>query len=109
MLVNIAEAGPLPSTKCMIGERNGNSEVYAHQPHMLVVYENAGSVAIAREDRHSVSIFVFRRQTHGFFVVLHPYHREDRAEDFFFVDAHVRLDVVEQATTHEVSVFVSLQ
>jgi hypothetical protein len=109
MLVEIAEAGPLPATKCMVGERHGNSEVYAHHPHLHTVHEVAGSVAVARKDRDPISIFVFRRQTHRFFIVLRPYHREDRPEDFLLVDAHVRLDLVEQATPHEISVLVPLQ
>ena len=61
MLVEIAEAGPLPATKCMVGERHGNSEVYAYHPYLHAVNEIAGGVAVAREDRDSVSIFVFRR------------------------------------------------
>src|SRR4030095_1196452 len=109
MLVEIAEARPLPATKRVVGERDRNSEVYAYHPYLHAVDEIAGGVAVAREDRNSVSVFMFRRQTHGFFVVLRPYHRKNRPEDFLFVDPHVRLDLVEQAATHEVSVFVPLQ
>jgi hypothetical protein len=75
MLVEIAETGPLPATKRVVGERDRNSEVYAYHPYLHAVDEIAGSVAVAREDRDSVSIFVFGGKTHGFFVVLSPDHR----------------------------------
>src|SRR5262245_30444718 len=98
MLVEIAESGPFPATKCVIGERDGNGEVYAHHPHLHTVHEVAGSVAVTRENRNAVSIFMFRRKAYRFFIVLRPNDREDRSEDFLFVDAHVRPDLVEQAS-----------
>src|SRR5262245_65305892 len=61
VLVEIAETRPLPATKRVVGERDRNSEVYAYHPYLHAVDEIAGGVAVAREDRNSVSIFMFRR------------------------------------------------
>src|SRR5262245_52976729 len=73
VLVEVAETGPLPATKCMVGERDGNSEVYAHHSHLDAIDEIACSVAVAREDRYSVSIFMLGRKTHRLFIVLRPH------------------------------------
>ncbi|MNF73848.1 hypothetical protein D3C84_558630 [compost metagenome] len=46
-------------------------------------------------------------QLHGFFQAVHANDAQYRAEDLFFIDAHVRGDVVEQATTQEEAFFIT--
>jgi len=48
-------------------------------------------------------------QPQGGLEVIRAHHRQYRAEDFFFIDTHVRLDVVEQAAAQEVPVFIALK
>jgi hypothetical protein len=46
-------------------------------------------------------------QVHCSFEVRHAHHRQHRAEDFFLVDGHFRLDAVEKAAAQEKAVFMT--
>src|SRR5690606_42136032 len=65
--------------------------------------------AVAGEDRNAVAIFMIVRQGQRFLVILGAHDRENRAKDFFLVDAHVLGHMVEQAAAHVEAVFIALQ
>src|SRR6266550_3469826 len=109
MLVEVAKTRALPAAKRVIGQRNGDREVHADHADLHAAGKIACGVAIAREDRNAVAVFVLGGKPHGFFVVLRAHHREHRPKNLFLVDTHVRLHVVEQAAAHEIAVLIALE
>src|SRR5690242_21577439 len=92
MLVQVAEAGPLPSAERVVGQRHWDREIDANHADLHAAHEIAGGVAVAGEDGDAVAIFVLGRQPNRFLVVVRAHHGENRAENLFLVDLHVRLD-----------------
>ncbi len=109
MLVEVAEARLLPAAECVIGKRHRDGEIHSHHADVHAAGEVARGVAVAGEDRDPVAVVVLRGQPHGLLVVLGAHDREHRPENLFLVDAHMRLDLVEQAAAHEKPALVALQ
>src|SRR5215831_10080161 len=109
VLVEVAEARPLPAAERVIGERHRDREVDAHHAHFDTAREITGRVAIAREDGDTIAVVVLGGKPQRLFVVLGAYDRQHRPEDLLLVDAHVGRHLVEQAAAHEEAVLVALQ
>src|SRR5437773_8643112 len=58
VLVEIAEAGALPAAEGVIGERHRNREVHADHADLYAAGEVARGIAVTREDRNAVAVFV---------------------------------------------------
>src|SRR3984957_10843063 len=101
VLVEIAEAGPLPAAEGVIGHRHRDRHVDADHAYLDAGHEVAGSVAVASENRYAVAVFVFARQPQRVFVVVCAHDAQHRAEDLVGVDRHVGGDVVEQCGPDE--------
>src|SRR5271154_4047887 len=96
VLVEIAEAGPLPAAEGVVGHRHRDRYVDADHAHLDTGHEVAGGVAVAGENRYAVAVFVFGRQPQRVFVVVCAHDAQHRAEDLVGVDRHVGGDVVEE-------------
>src|ERR1700722_17130618 len=96
VLVEVAEAGSLPAAEGVIGHRHRDRYVDADHADLHPRHEIAGGVAVAGENRYTVTVFVFGRQPQRLFVVVSPDDAQHRAEDLVGVDRHVGGDVVEQ-------------
>ena len=105
MLVQVAEAGPLPAAEGVVGHRNRDRHVDADHADLHAGHEVAGGVAVAGEDRDAVAVFVFGGQPQRLFVVVGPHDAEHRSEDLVGVDRHVGGDVVEQGGPDEEAAF----
>ena len=101
VLVEIAEAGPLPAAEGVVGHRHRDRHVDADHAHLHAGHEVAGGVAVAGENRDAVAVFVFGRQPQRLFVVVGAHDAQHRAEDLVGVDRHVGGDVVEQGGPDE--------
>src|SRR5712671_6252915 len=109
VLIEIAEARTFPAAEGVIGERNRDGKIHADHPDFHPAGKIAGGVAIAGKDRDAVAVFMFGREPYGFFIILGAHHRKYGTEYLFFVDAHIRRYLVEQAAAHEEAVFITLQ
>ncbi len=103
MLVEVAEAGPLPAAEGVVGHRYRDRHVDTDHADLDPGHEVAGGVAVAGENRDAVAVFVFGRQPQRLFVVLGADDAQHRAEDLVGVDRHVGGDVVEQRRADEVA------
>src|SRR5262249_12503576 len=104
MLIEVAEAGAFPSAEGVISERHRNRKVDSHHADLHAIDEIARSIAIARKDRHAISIFMLRWKLHRFLIVFGAHDRQNRSKNLFLVDSHIRLHVIEQAAAHEIAV-----
>ena len=108
MLVDVAKGRPLPATEGVIGERHGDRHIDADHADLHAGGEFARRIAVAREDGHTVSILMFRRQRHRFLEIVRANDLQHGAEDFVLIGRHVRLDAVEQRTAEIIAVLVTL-
>ncbi|MPN16889.1 hypothetical protein SDC9_164236 [bioreactor metagenome] len=105
--VQVAEQAALPAAEGVIRDGHGQGHVHADHADLDVVGEVAGGFAVAGEDAGAVAVFVVVDELHRFLQILCAHHAEHGAEDFFLVNLHAGLDVVEQTGAEEVAVFVS--
>src|SRR3984893_9895270 len=77
VLVEIAEAGLLPATEGVIGDRHRNRHVDADHADIDLGGEVARGVAVAGEDRHAVAVVVIGRQRQRLVVIVGTHHREN--------------------------------
>lgn len=106
MLVEVAEAGTLPTAEGVVGDRDGDRHVHADHAGVHPAGEVAGGVAVPGEDRDTASVDVLAGQPQGLLVVRGADHGQDRPEDLLLVDAHRGGDPVEQGGTSEEAVLV---
>src|SRR6266849_3130420 len=109
VLVEVTEARALPPAESIVRQRHRNGEIHPHHADVDALGEISRGVAVAGEDGDAIAVGVLGWQSHRLLVVLSPHHAEHRAENLFFVDAHVRRHLVEQAAAHEVAVLIALQ
>src|SRR5689334_21913054 len=69
MLVEVAETGAFPAAEGMISERDRDGEIHPDHSNLNAVDEIARRIAVTGEYGDAVSIFVFGRKAHGFFIV----------------------------------------
>ena len=108
MLVEVAESGAFPAAEGVIGDRHGDRHVHADHAHLHARGEIARRVAVAGEYGDAVAIFVIVAELQGVFIGIRAHHRQDRAEDLFLVDAHVRRHMVEEAAAEIIAVLIAL-
>src|ERR1700760_2350421 len=70
MLVEIAEAGLLPATEGVIGDRHRDRHVDADHADIDLCRKVARGVAVAGEDRNAVAIIMIRRQRQRLRIIL---------------------------------------
>src|SRR6185295_9619302 len=109
VLVEIAEAGTLPSAEGVVGKWHRYREVHSHHADIDAVGEIARGIAVAGEDGDAVAVVVLGGKLQRLLVVLGAHHRKHRAENLLLVDAHVRRHLVEQTAAHEEALLVALQ
>ncbi len=97
----VAEEGALPSAEAVEGHGDGDGNVNANHACLDAMGEGAGSVAVAGEDGGAVAELVVVDELEGGFEGVGADDAKDGAEDLFAVDAHVRLDVIEEAGAEE--------
>src|SRR3981189_182394 len=85
MLVEVAEAGLLPASEGVIGNRHRDRHVNADHADIDLGGEIARGVAVAGEDRNAIAVVVIGRQRERLVVIVSAHHREHRAEDLFLV------------------------
>ncbi|MDT4866016.1 hypothetical protein FQZ97_1008490 [compost metagenome] len=108
MLVEVTEARSLPATEGVVSNRNRDRHVDTDHANLNAACKIARCITVAGEDSNAIAEFMFIRQSQCFLVGLGANDRKNRTEDFFLIDAHVRRDIVEQATTHVEAIFITL-
>ena len=93
----------------MIGDRNRDRHVDADHADLDAVGEGARRIAVAREDRGAVAVFVRVDEIGRFIVVRGANDGEHRPEDLFSIDRHVARDAIEQRAAEEEAVLVTLK
>ena len=103
----VAKRGALPAAEAVVGDRHRQRHVDADHADLDVVAEVARRFAVAGEDAGAVAVFVGVDQVHRFCHRADAHHAQHRAENFFLVGCHARLDVVEQRAADEIAVLVA--
>src|SRR5580692_8141882 len=88
VLIEIAEAGLLPATEGVIGDRHRDRNVDADHADIDLGGEIARRVAVAGEDRNAIAVIMVGRQRQRFLVVVGAHHREHGTKNLFLVDPH---------------------
>jgi len=97
----VAEEGALPSAEAVEGHGHGDGDVDADHAGLDAAGEVAGGVAVAGEDAGAVAELVVVDELEGGLEVVGADYAQDGSEDFFFVDTHGGLDVVEEGCAEE--------
>src|SRR5208337_1576723 len=108
VLVEVAEAGALPAAEGVIGDRHRDRHVDADHADLDAAGEVARRVAVAREDRDAVPVFMVVTEAERFRIVVRAHDRQHGAKNLFLVDAHVLGDMVEEAAAHVEAALVAL-
>ena len=103
----VAEQRTLPAAEGMPGHRHGNGHVDADHADLDLAGEGARHAAIGREAGHAIAELMGVDQCHGRRKVRHAHHAQHRSEDFFAVDVHGGLHIVEQRAAQEEALFVA--
>ncbi|MNG91684.1 hypothetical protein D3C79_505990 [compost metagenome] len=91
----------------MIGHRHRQRHVDANHAHLNLVAEQTSRFTVTGEDAGAIAILMIIDQLHGLFQAAHAHHAQHRTEDLFFIDAHLRIHVVEQRAAHEIAIFIA--
>ena len=91
MLVQVAEAGALPTAERVVGDRNGDRNIDADHTNLHAGREVASGIAVAGEDGDAVAVLVIARQTQRLFVVVRADDLQDGSEDLFLI---IRISLV---------------
>src|SRR3954447_3188599 len=103
----ITEQGTLPAAEAVERDRDRDRYVDADHADLHARGELACGIAIAREDRDPVAVFMRIDQLEGLIEIGYAHDRQHRPEDLFAIDAHAGLHVVEQAPAQEESFLVA--
>src|SRR3954470_17224963 len=109
VLVDVAEAAPLPAAERVVGDGDRDRHVYADHADIDPGGELARGVAVAREDGDAVAIFVLAGKSDCFLEAVGADHLQDGAENLLLVRAEARLHVVEEGRADEEALFVALE
>ena len=109
MLVQIAKHRFFPATKRMIGQWHRDRHVHPNHANVDPVGKVPSRVAIAGKDGGAIAIFMIHRQPERLFIAGSPHRRQHRTKNFFFIDIHVRGDIVEQMRSDKKAFFIALQ
>jgi hypothetical protein len=109
MLVQIAKDRFFPATECVIGQRHRDWHVDADHADVDAVCEITRGVAIAGKDRCAVAVFVVDGKVDRLFICFGAHCGQNWAKDLFFIDVHVRCDMVKEVGTNKETVFVALK
>src|SRR3984893_13768972 len=94
---HVAEQGTLPAAKAVERHRHRDRHVDADHADLDAVRKFARGVAVAGEDRDAVAVFVVVHELCRGVEIGGAHDREHRPENLFLVDAHLGLDLIEQA------------
>src|SRR6266567_7492427 len=97
----VAEERALPAAEAVEGHGDRDWDVDADHAGLDGVGEGAGGVSVAGEDGGAVAVLVLVDELEGGLEGVGADDAEDGAEDLFAVDAHLGLDVVEEAGSEE--------
>src|ERR1700730_10161468 len=97
----VAKEGALPAAKAVERHRHRDRHIDADHADLDAVRKFARSVAVTREDRRSVAVFVVVDELGGGIEIRGAHDREHRPEDFFLVDPHLRRHLVEEAAAQK--------
>ena len=103
----VAEQRPLPAAERMPGHGHRDRHVDADHADLDLASERACHAAVGREAGHAVAEFMGVDEFHRRREIRHAHDAQHRSEDFFAVDVHGRLDVVEQRAAQEEALFVA--
>src|ERR1700743_238515 len=78
VLVEVAEAGPLPAAEGVVGHRNRDRHVHPDHADLDPGDEIACGVAVTGEDRKAVAVLVFRGKSQGLLVVMRQHDAQPR-------------------------------
>src|SRR5690606_27862224 len=81
----------------------------ADHAHFDLVGKFAGGVAVAGEDGRAIGIFVAVDEVDRILETVAADDREDGAKNLVLVDAHIRLDIVEQRAAYIIAVLIALE
>src|ERR1700727_905469 len=97
----VAEERTLPSAEAVEGHGDRNGDVDADHACLDAMGKGAGGVAVAGEDGGAVSELVVVDELESGITGVGADVAEDGAEDLFAINAHVGLDVIEEAGAEE--------
>ena len=105
--MHIAKQALFPTTETMPRHGYRNWHVDTNHAHLYATTELACHIAIAGEATHTVAELVRVDQINRTDKVRHAHAAEHRSKNFFFVNAHVGGDVVEQRAAYPVTIFTA--
>jgi len=112
--VMIAEERSFPAPERMPRHRHRTRHVDAHHAHLNLPREYARRAAVGGEKRYAVPQFVrvdecyrTRHECYRTREIRHADNRQDRPENLFSIDAHIRLHVVEERAAKKEALFVA--
>jgi len=109
VLVEIAEAAPLPAAECVVGQRHRDGHVDADHADLALGREVARRIAVAGIDGDAIAVFVVIHQLQALGGVLGAHYTQHGAKDLLLVDFHVGRHVVEQAAAEMKALFMALR
>src|SRR5438067_136974 len=104
---HVAEQRALPAAKAVERHRHRDRHVDADHADLHAAGEFARGIAVTREDRDAVAVFVVARELGRLVERIRAHDRQYRAEDLLLVDAHLGLDVVEHRAADKEAVLVA--
>ena len=99
----IAKERAFPSAKAVKRHRHRNRNINADHTSLHATSEVARRIAVASKQRSAIPILVLIHKLQRSLEIIHAHNPKNRPEDFFSVNPHLRLDVVEQACPQEES------
>src|SRR5690348_4730444 len=106
--MHVTEQALLPPAESMPGHRYGDRHVDTHHADLDAAAEFTGDISIAGITRDAVAELVGVDEIDRCGKVLHPDTHQHGAEDLFFVDPHLRRDMIDQRATEPEAVLVTL-
>ena len=91
-----------PAAKAVERERYRNRHIHAHHAHLHAINERTRHRTIGGVNTRAVAVFMIIDQFQCRGEIRFAHHAQHRAENFFFVNRHLRRDVVKQRTAQEI-------
>lgn len=104
--VQVTTEGTLATGEGEHGKRNGNGKVDTNLTTFNVMLEVSSSRTGSGEDGGTVTPLIVVNELDGFFKSVNVNNTKSRSEDFFLVTGHMRLNVVNNGGTNEVTLRV---
>src|SRR5690606_24794237 len=105
--MHVTKQAGFPAAEAMPGHGHGDGNVNTHHANFNATAELARHAAIAGKQADAISVLVAIDQLYGIGKATDAHARQHGAEDFIFVDAHFRRDVIEQRTAKPEAVFAA--